>query len=180
MNILRNISIRNKLILISLIPILALLYYLQVNIRQELSNKRSAQQVIGDVLEIQEISKVIHEFQKERALTLNFFASNGTTGNEQLSGQREATDKAISSLENILKEQKRTIQHYSDLDSLPSVRNEVNALKPVAEIDVFYAGFKENLLAEVSTILRNSKILHSKIILSNTYSYYIPRILWLS
>ena len=141
MNILRNISIRNKLILISLIPILALLYYLQINIRQELSNKKSAQQVIGDVLEIQEISKVIHEFQKERALTLNFLASNGTTGKEQLSGQREATDKAISSLENILKEQKRTIQNYSDLDSLSSVRNEVHALKPVGEIDVFYAGF---------------------------------------
>lgn len=162
MNILRNISIRNKLILISLIPILALLYYLQVNIRQELSNKKSAQQVIGDVLEIQEISKVIHEFQKERALTLNFLAGSGTTGKEQLSGQREATDKAISSLENILKEQRRTIQNYSDLDSLSSVRNEVNVLKSVGEIDVFYAGFKENLLAEVSTILRHSKNLTLK------------------
>src|SRR5687767_6846685 len=105
MNIFKNISIRNKLILISLIPILALLYYLQVNIRQELSNKKSAQQVIGDVLEIQEISKVIHEFQKERALTLTFLASKGTKGKELLPDQREATDKAISSLEKILKEQ---------------------------------------------------------------------------
>ncbi len=162
MNIFKNISIRNKLIIASLIPLLALLYYLQINIRQELSNKNSAQQVIGDVQEIQEISKVIHEFQKERALTLSFLVGNGTKEKESLSDQWESTDKAISSLEKILKEQNRTIQNYSNLDSLLSVRAKVNAVKPVAEIDVFYTGFKANLLEEVSTILRNSKNLTLK------------------
>lgn len=162
MNIFKNISIRNKLIIASLIPLLALLYYLQINIRQELSNKNSAQQVIGDVQEIQEISKVIHEFQKERSLTLSFLAGNGTKEKESLSDQWESTDKAISSLEKILKEQNRIIQNYSNLDSLPSVRAKVTAVKPVAEIDVFYTGFKANLLEEVSTILRNSKNLTLK------------------
>ncbi len=156
MNILKNISIRNKLIIISLIPLFALLYYLQIDMRHELNNKNSAQQVIGDVLEIQEISKVIHEFQKERAITVSFLASNGIQGKELLPDQRETTDKAIFSLEKVLKEQNRTIQNYADLDSLSSVRAQVNELKPVGEIDNFYSGFKTNLLYEISTIIRSS------------------------
>jgi len=162
MNFFQNLSIRSKLIIASLIPLIALLYYLQINIRHELKNKESAQQVIADVSEIQEISKVLHEFQKERAITFAFLASKGSKGKEEMSGQRESTDKAILGLEKVLKQQNRTIRNYATLDSMPSARAKVNALKPIEEIDPFYAGFKVTLLDEVSAILRSSKNLTLK------------------
>ena len=160
--IFQNLSIRSKLIIASLIPLIALLYYLQINIRQELKNKESAQQVIADVSEIQEMSKVLHEFQKERAITFAFLAGKGLEGREELSDQRESTNKAIFELEKVLKQQDRTIANYSTLDSMPSVRAKVNALKPIDEIDPFYAGFKTTLLDEISTILRSSQNLTLK------------------
>lgn len=102
--------------------------------------------------EIREISKVIHEFQKERALTLSFLVGNVTKEKESLSDQWELTDKAISSLEKNLKEQNRTIQNYSNLDSLPSMRAKVNAVRPIGEIDLFYLNIKALLLERIAEI----------------------------
>jgi methyl-accepting chemotaxis protein len=112
MNFFQNLSVRTKLILLSLIPLLGLLYYLQINIRKELADRNTAQQVIQDVIAINEISKVVHEFQKERALTLTFLADASAEIRREILDQRETTDKAVFSLEKVLQEQQRLIAHY--------------------------------------------------------------------
>lgn len=157
MNLLQDLSIRTKLILLSLIPLLGLLYYLQISVRQELANKKAAGQIIFDVEEIQQISSVVHEFQKERALTLTFLSDNTLVIRDEILRQREASDKAVFDLERILKEQNRTIENFNMLDSLPFIRAKVNALKPVGEIDPFYRDFKANLLDGISEIIRSSQ-----------------------
>jgi tetratricopeptide (TPR) repeat protein len=157
MKFLQDLSIRTKLILLSLIPLIGLLYYLQINIRQELKNRKTAQEVILDVEEIQEISKVIHEFQKERALTLTFLSGNNAQIKAEVLRQWEVTDKAIFALEKVLTIQNRTIRNYEMLDSLPFIRAKVNALRPVEQIDPFYRDFKSSLLDGVSEILRSSQ-----------------------
>ncbi|MEX2231085.1 MAG: response regulator [Cyclobacteriaceae bacterium] len=162
MNFLQNLSIRSKLILASMIPLIGLLYYLQINIRQDLANKESAQSVIADVYEIQEISKVIHEFQKERALSLAFYSSNGLKGKDAMAAQRESTDKVIFALRKILQEQKRSIENYGALDSMAAIRAKVNAVQDLEDVDLFYNGFKADLLNEVSRILRASNNLNLK------------------
>ena len=162
MNFLQNLSIRSKLILATMIPLIGLLYYLQINIRQDLANKESAQSVIADVYEIQEISKVIHEFQKERALSLAFYSGNRLKGKEALAAQREATDKVIFALRTILQQQKRSIDNYGALDSMAAIRAKVNAVQDLEGVDLFYNGFKAGLLNEVSRILRSSNNLNLK------------------
>ena len=162
MNFVSNLSVRNKLILLSAIPLAGLLYYLQINIRQELANKNTAQQVIQDVLAVEELSKVVHEFQKERALSLTFLAGADADMKREILEQRESTDKAVFSLEKVLKEQQRVIAHYGLMDSLVFVRAKVNALRPVGEIDPFYRDIKSTLLDGVSDILRSSKTLTLK------------------
>ncbi|MEO6720634.1 MAG: response regulator [Ferruginibacter sp.] len=162
MNFFNVLSIKQKLIIASLIPLLALFYYLQINVRRELKNKASVEQALENVAQIQQISKVVHEFQKERALMLTFLASNGAIGKDQLLSQAEATDRANSGLSKLLKDQGITIHNYATLDSLPTVRANVFALKAVGTIDPFYADFKESLLTEVSLILRSSQNLELK------------------
>src|SRR5687768_14330815 len=101
MKLFQNLSLRSKLIIATLIPLLALFYYLQINIRGELANRRSAKQAIVDVALVREISKVIHEFQKERALTSTFLSTNGAKGRDQLAEQRESTDYTIAALQKV-------------------------------------------------------------------------------
>lgn len=162
MNVLKNLSIRSKLILTSLVPLIGLLYYLQLNLRQELANKASAQQVIADVSAIQAMSKVIHEIQKERALALAFFSAQGATGREEMISQREFSDKAIFELERVLEGQSRTIENYTAPDSLPSTRAKVNALRSIDAVDRYYSDFKADLLNEIAKILRSSNNLNLK------------------
>src|SRR6476469_9157778 len=102
MKFFQNSSLRTKLIIAALIPVIALLYYLQLNMRQELNNKKEAREVLVDVSEIQQISRVVHEVQKERALSITFASSQGTKGRDQITEQREATDLALTALEKVL------------------------------------------------------------------------------
>ena len=66
MKLLRDLSIRNKLVLISMIPMLALIYFLQGIIRTELDRKQVTTQVYRNFQEVEKISNLIHELQKER------------------------------------------------------------------------------------------------------------------
>ncbi len=159
MNSLKNISIRNKLIIASLIPLLALLYYLQLNIRQELKNKESAQQVIENTEIVANISAVLHEIQKERALSGTYVLSGGVKEKEKLPDQREATDKAIFGLRKILKDQNKTFNDYGGLDSLASARTIVNAINPEKEeeADLLYLNSKTFLLERIAEISATTK-----------------------
>lgn len=150
----QNLSIRSKLIIASLIPLIALLYYLQINIRQELKNKESAKQVIENTEIIVNISVVLHEIQKERALSGTYLLSGGIKEKEKLPDQREATDKAIFTLRKVLKDQNKTFKDYVGLDSLTSARAIVNTTQPGKEdeIDLFYLNIKVLLLERIAEI----------------------------
>src|SRR5688572_17038423 len=124
MKILRNLSIKTKLILISLVSLGGLLFYLQISIRQDLKNKESAERVIADVASIQEMSKVLHEFQRERALTLAYLEASGTNNISDLSAQQEATDKAVAALLKVQREQRRTFG-INSFDSLTVIRAKI-------------------------------------------------------
>jgi len=169
MNFLRNLSIKNKLVIASMIPLVALLYYLQLNIREELRKRDSAQQVMIDVNEVRNISKVLHELQKERTLTLTFLSGKVAKENDLLVFQRESTDKSIVDLRNSLKEKTSTSKNYDLFDSLPSVRAKTNAFKNIKEVDPVYSKLKEDLLNEIASILRAS----NNAVLKNSFEEHL-------
>lgn len=157
MDILNNLSIKNKLIIASVIPLVALFYYLQVDIRSELKTKNSSQQAVKDVAKVEQISKVLHELQKERALTLNYTSNPRKEARTILMEQWEITDMSIATMEKTLKDQKVNFQQTLNIDSLPSVRNQINNATTIDEIDSFYYRLKANLLDQVAVILRSSE-----------------------
>lgn len=156
MKFLNALSIKNRLILASLIPLVAVFYYLQIEISTELKTKAASAAAIKDVAKVEEISKVLHELQKERALTLSYISSGGAQDKSQLSGQREITDRTVFSMENALKDQGTTLEGKFNFDSLPSVRAKANALAQENLVDTFYYELKANLLEAVSRISRSS------------------------
>ena len=153
MKLLQNLSIRSKLIIASLIPLLALFYYLQTNVNRELENKKAASHAMADIARVELISQVIHELQKERSLTLAFLASGGRQGNDQLPEQREATDKALFAMEKVNGIRGTSKGQGFVADSLPATRAKVNALASITTVDSFYYGFKASLLEEVAKMV---------------------------
>jgi CheY-like chemotaxis protein len=157
MNPLKNVSIRNKLICISLVPVLGLLFYLWQSVREELANKAAAQQAMSDVSEIEKLSSLIHELQKERALIVSYVSFKGSQSKDALLSQRELTDRTIFELNTILNDHGRHLSNMWLLDSLPSLRIKVDALKYSETDNELFSEGKTLMLIEINKILRASK-----------------------
>jgi CheY-like chemotaxis protein/signal transduction histidine kinase/HAMP domain-containing protein len=169
MRLFRNWSIKTKLIFASLIPVLALVYYLQHTIWEELNTKTTAQKLIADVLVIKELSNSLHEIQRERALTLSYISSSGTRSKTELATQREMTDRIISGLKKLKIEQESQLSDYSLLDTIASVRMKVDRLTSIETTDPFYLAIKERLLGDISGKLRASQ----NVSLKNYFDEYL-------
>src|SRR5687768_3027338 len=98
MKFIQNLSIRNKLLLISMIPLTATLYFLAAGMWGEITKWNNTQQVNKDVQEIEKISDVIHNIQEERGHSLVYLASHGVDEKTELFSQRILTDKSIDAL----------------------------------------------------------------------------------
>lgn len=156
MNPLQNLSIRNKLILVSLVPVLGLLFYLQGSIRKELANKQAAQQLILDVSLIEKMGTLIHDLQKERALQVVYVIQTKEKSREVILNQREVTDKSIFELNKFLEKNNLHIDNLWLIDSLPSFRSKTDALKfNDRDNENFIAG-KNRMLNAINKIMRAS------------------------
>ncbi|THU39255.1 response regulator [Niastella caeni] len=132
MKFIRNLSIRNKLLLVSLIPLATLLYFLTADITDKLSKKQNILRVYNDVLEIEKISDIIHNLLEERGYSISYVASGGKEEKAELLVQRMETDKAIAALKQLLIEQKKN-KKITSLTALADLRTGVNQL--TADID---------------------------------------------
>ena len=156
MNLLQNVSIKVKLILVSLIPVLGLLYYLQDSIRKELASKEDAQNLILDVSLIEKMGALIHELQKERSLQVIYVIQAKEKNREVILNQREATDKSIVELNNFLQKNSVDIGTLWLIDSLPSFRSKTDALKFNDNDNENFIIGKKQMLNAISRIMQNS------------------------
>ncbi|WP_114782661.1 response regulator [Botryobacter ruber] len=126
MKFIRNLSIKNKLLLISLIPLLTLFYFLAVDIVNKVESRNIIQQVYDDVLKAEAISNVIHEMQQERGYSLGYLISAGKEEKSELFDQREQTDKALFALSQLLLNQHTHLHAESLLENIPDLRSRIN------------------------------------------------------
>lgn len=155
MNFIRNLSIRNKLLLVSLIPLAALLYFLATDVFDKISKERNIKRVHKDVLEIEKVSDVVHSLMSERGYSIGYVGSNGKEEKSEMLVQRVETDKAISAFKQLLIEQKKSGEIPS-LAGLPDVRDGVNQL--TIDIDTMarkYALMNILLLDDANITYRN-------------------------
>ncbi|HEY1025185.1 MAG TPA: response regulator [Sphingobacteriaceae bacterium] len=96
MNFIKNLSIRNKLLLIAIVPLLALFFFLMTNISAELEAKAVVAEVQREVEHAEALSSVIHNLQQERGYSMSYLISNGSEDRSELFSQREQTNKAIT------------------------------------------------------------------------------------
>jgi len=142
--------------LVTLVPVLGLLYYLQENVRKELSNKQGAQQLILDVTLIEKMSTLIHELQQERSLQVVYAILRKEHNREGISSQRENTDEAVSELTKLLQEGNRHIVNLWLLDSLPSFRSKTDRGTFDERDNQNFITGKNMMLSEINKLLRAS------------------------
>lgn len=132
MKFLSNMKIRNKIILMVLIPLLGLMYFSF----SEISAKRSLAVNMDAVHEYAKIavsaSALVHELQKERGMTAGFLGSKGKAFGAELQQQRQLTDEKYASLQEVLAQMDRTqlTEQFNKLtDEGLNNMNRINSLR---------------------------------------------------
>lgn len=154
MNFLKNLSLRHKLTIIALIPLLALSYYLVQDVIEDYEKRTVAKAVIEDVKSLETTSLVLHELQKERALISAGFITNNQTDQANVENQIPLTDAAIYNLQ---KHTKVSMRNYDAIfANLHEIRSMAFRNENEQVINEFYVQAKQELLNVMVGILRSS------------------------
>ncbi len=127
MSFLKDLSIRNKLLVISTIPLLGLALLLYQSISESLHQKNASQQVYNECERVERLSLLIHELQNERGGYLSFLASNSEQDEGRLSDQAQSTDRALSAVKDIYRTQGISTDIFIHFDSLNAFRLDVRS-----------------------------------------------------
>jgi methyl-accepting chemotaxis protein len=104
MNFLKYISIKNKLLLSTILPTITMIVMASFAIMQHISMKSQYNQY-NDIVKLQTvISSLIHETQKERGETAGFLSSKGKKFTQKLPQQQVSTDEKIKILNTFIEE----------------------------------------------------------------------------
>lgn len=100
----RNLSLRNKLLLTLVLPCLALLAFAANGIWVNSSNYFNYSKMQSLSLLSTKLSAVVHESQKERGRTAGFLGSKGTKFGKEIQDQRNLFDQKFIELQTFLKD----------------------------------------------------------------------------
>ena len=97
-NLLSNLTIRVKLILLTFIPLLITVLVSLVLILDKHKQKSEYEKLSAIMKVSSSVSLLIHETQKERGMTAGYIGSKGNKFKDKLPSQRELTNKDFQSL----------------------------------------------------------------------------------
>ena len=163
MDLIRNLNIRAKLLLMAGLPILALLWFAVVGA----TAKWQFADEMNDLGQLTSLSVhlggVAHELQAERGMTAGFIGSGGTNFAAELPMQRQATERRLNLLRSFLAEfdvsrfDRGLVEDLNNsrkqLDDLGGKRQAISALSmPQQEAVGYYSSTIAGLLALVDRI----------------------------
>jgi methyl-accepting chemotaxis protein len=166
---LNDLKIKNKLLLLVSFPLVALLYfsihiaYNSYTVGQNVSHAKILTKLATN------ISKLVHETQKERGMTAGFLGSNGKKFKDKLPSQRELTNKVISNFIDYTKKNKDDFQSKELVDQLKkaidlmskidNTRSKVDALTISTKQAIgFYTSINTTLLNLVNISVKLNKV----------------------
>ncbi|MDH3974079.1 MAG: nitrate- and nitrite sensing domain-containing protein, partial [Deltaproteobacteria bacterium] len=162
-----RLNLRNKIILLSLVPLIALTYFSMSGLfeRYKLAGEMEKMERLTGMAE--RANALVHEIQKERGMSAGFISSKGEKFSSAIPGQRLSSDKAIGQLKASLKaftfEKKDekleglTQDVMNHLNRLSSVRGSVDKLGiTVREEVAYYTGINTALFEVIANIVKYS------------------------
>lgn len=156
-----------RLTIMMIVPLAGLLFFSGNVVCQRADEYREMNEVRRLTELGVQVSKLVHELQKERGLSAGFIGSEGLTFRDDLALQREDSDRRLDELHNFLsdfrhevysrelsRDLNESIKRTSNLDS---VRNEITELNmEVLSAIGFYTETIESLLDVTAHVAKNS------------------------
>ncbi len=162
--LLSRYSINSKLVLLSSLPLLALLLVLIYDGMLLYDFQKDSRQTQALIELTHKLDGIAHQHAVERGLTAGFLGSKGRKGKDKVIAQREKADKATEEWHNFLhtNEYAQDIQHtLTDLNQLleqkEAVRNKVDALSPDNGAFAYYSALNKKALDYVSQLATHIK-----------------------
>ncbi|NLC28635.1 MAG: chemotaxis protein, partial [Campylobacteraceae bacterium] len=152
-----RLSIKGKLIALTVIPLLGLLYLTATKIYDEYQFKVRLDNVSVLVQVSKKLSLLIHETQKERGMSSGYTGSKGAQFVESLPKQHKLTDEILKEYQEFVQKTDLTVYPQDlqtlvlalekDLKALPEVRSKVKSLAlPLAEVVKWYTDMNGRML----------------------------------
>ncbi|MDH4249352.1 MAG: methyl-accepting chemotaxis protein, partial [Deltaproteobacteria bacterium] len=126
-----KIGLRGKAFLLSVLPILGLLYFSVREIINLTAIQDNSTALIRMVDLTAKSSSLVHELQKERGASSGFLGSKGESFGKQLQEQRVDTDQKAESLKILLKEFDLTTSSQSFQDTLKTAMGQLARIKEI-------------------------------------------------
>ncbi len=102
MRFINNLSIKSKLLILSIVPIVVILVLSFMELKSSFNQYMQNLSLRDSVQLSVKISNLVHELQKERGRTAGFLSSKGQKFSSEIKEQRKLTDERISELNQFL------------------------------------------------------------------------------
>jgi len=173
-----SLTIKQKILLLVLIPAIQLIYYITTVLYMDYSIYSNNKELLKLGHYTKHISKVVNELQKERGMSAGYIGSDGKKFTN-ISSQYQSTNKEFDDFKNIIKKypldtMPDNMKNYIDLSldklqQLNSIREQVRSLNiPLKNALGYYTSINKELLTFVAKLHFESK---NQNIASNLISY---------
>ena len=163
----KNISIKNKLLFLTLVPVMVLLYYALSHANTEYNSYTNASHLEKRSMMGVASANLVHELQKERGFSAGFLGSKGKKFSSELSSQHATTDKLIAELKDHLslhsmEDNSDLVSKFlnsalSKLETIKSIRTNVLSMKiPTPKAIAFYTSINSDFLKMITEISKES------------------------
>ena len=177
---LKRLSIKNKSKLLGYFPLFFIVCYSLFIIISAFQKEARLENNRDFIVLTKEISKLVHEIQKERGLTAGFLGNKNSEFATNLKNQREITSKQLLEYKTklaVIKESNYpengkfyTENISKELSNLDAIRNSVDSFQIDAKKAIgYYTGLNSNLLSFIGL---TSTIADSEDIIKSSVAYY--------
>ena len=150
MKFVQNLKISHKLLLLFGLLLIPTIILFIITTSFELKVRKEILGVKNDLEEIMMISRIIHEFQEERALTYGYLTARGNEFGNSLQVQREYTNAAVEVLEKYLEENNIQLSELQLFSNLHVYRSKADNLElDSLEFESFYQTVREEFLSRL-------------------------------
>lgn len=163
---LKNMSIRMKLLLIVVAPLVGLLFFASRDIMEHYAIMKDSKTTYKLTTLVIKAGSLTHELQKERGLSSGFINAKGEKFRDELSKQRELVDQEISKLKEYASVNRSEFDVISknldtansELEKLKEIRRQIDSLKLEGKDSFgFYTKVIASYLDVVSAVSNSSK-----------------------
>lgn len=159
-----ELSFKNKLLVLLVVPLLVILFFSSTSIYNKVTSAYEMNKIEQLVILGSHISSLVHELQKERGATAVYMGSKGSRFSSEMNSQRSITDSKKQALDNFLSEFDRSFiagsqlgTSLSALSQLSNSRSQASSLQvPAKQIIGFYTSLNAKFLNLISNIAKIS------------------------